>query len=126
MVPYPSNGTLPRPWLSRLGSPKPIIPIRNTWLLKGYRQIGIDSYVLLTIFRGMAALVAHRFNLIISASYQRPRKAGKDRYDQDASTTSLFCDHINASCCDRSRKMRTRGVGCSDRTPAINVRGRRY
>src|ERR1700730_10401594 len=81
MVPYPSNGTLPRPWLSRLGSPKPIIPIRNTWLLKGYRQIGIDSYVLLTIFRGMAALVAHRFNLIISASYQRPQKAGKDRIE---------------------------------------------
>src|SRR5580704_4931064 len=125
MVLYPSNGTLPRPWLSRLGNPKPIIRTRNTWLLEGYRQIGRGSYVLLTIFR-MAALVAHRFNLIISAFNQRPRKAGKNRDDQDASTTSLFCDHINASCCDRSRKMRTRGVGCSDRTPAINVRGRRY
>src|SRR5260370_35940243 len=40
MVLYPSRGTLPRLWLSRLVRPKPITPIRSIWFSEGQGHTG--------------------------------------------------------------------------------------
>ena len=38
-VPYPSSGTLPRLWLTRLVRPKPITPIRSIWFPEAARPV---------------------------------------------------------------------------------------